>query len=182
MKGFLVIYDFVLTNGDDRGSIRLVRTYQTGKPLSKTLLENINSVLTKAFHDAGRATGENANAYVEFSKSWVKKSRKGDERLDMLLSSDFMIDEVGVLTTTDARAIAKLLLENLSFTEDWEVIFEGKPMTSPTRILASLTSLIPLLTIAHSAFQLELKYTHGNGMTTSLFTRATPSRNKSMKE
>lgn len=36
-----------------------------------------------------------------------------------------MIDEVGVLTTTDARAIAKLLLENLSFTEDWEVIFEG---------------------------------------------------------
>lgn len=120
-----MIYDFVLINGNDRGSIRPVRTYETSIPLTKILLNNINTVLAQAFNDTGRVTGENANAYVELSKSWVKKSRKGNERLDMLLTSDFMIDRIGVLDTRDVRAIAKILLNDLASTEDWEFVFEG---------------------------------------------------------
>lgn len=64
-----MIYDFVLINGNDRGSIRPVRTYETSIPLTKILLNNINTVLAQAFNDTGRVTGENANAYVELSKS-----------------------------------------------------------------------------------------------------------------
>lgn len=124
MKGSPMIYDFILINGDDRGSIRPVRTYKTENSLSKKFIESINTVLSQAFRDTGLVAGENNKAYLEFDKAWVEKS-KDDERVSMLLADGFMIDTVGSIDSQYARIIAKQLLEDLASTDDWEVIFEG---------------------------------------------------------
>jgi hypothetical protein len=119
-----MLYDFVLTNGDDRGSLRPVRTYSTKKSLSKDFIENINEVLAQALEATGRLENETEFAFVSFDPAWVEEKSSYDETLQMRLADDWMIgSNTPLISTTNARKIAHQLLTDFASTDDWAYIF-----------------------------------------------------------
>lgn len=119
-----MFYDFTLTRGDDRGSIRPVRKYEVKGKLSGSILADINKVLDLAIDASGVRQGVEQELYIEFSESWVDE-RKYDETHRMLTADYWMIEAPGTITSKSPRTIAKQLLSDLASAEDWDFLFEG---------------------------------------------------------
>ena len=119
-----MLYDFVLKNGDDRGSLRPVRTYSAKKSLSQDFIADINKVLAQALEATGRLENETEHASVSFDKSWVKEQASYDETVQMLLADEWMVETNATLnSTTNARKIAHQILTDFASTDDWAYIF-----------------------------------------------------------
>lgn len=120
-----MLYDFSLTQGDDRGSIRPVRKYETKSKLSPEMLADINKVLDLAIEASGVRQNSEQELYIDFSESWIDERKKYDETHRMLTADYWMIEAPGTITSKSARNIAKQLLSDLASAEDWDFLFEG---------------------------------------------------------
>lgn len=119
-----MLYDFTLTNGDDRGSLRPIRTYSSKKRLSEDLLKDVNTVLEQALTATGRLVDETEHAFVSFAESWVEERASYDETVQMMLADNWGIETKAPLkSATNARKIAQQLLNDFATTEDWVYIF-----------------------------------------------------------
>lgn len=119
-----MFYDFTLTRGDDRGSIRPVRKYQTKSKLPDETLADINKVLDLAIEASGVRQGVEQELYIDFSESWVDE-RNYDETHRMLTADYWMLEATGTIASKSPRTIAKQLLSDLATAEDWDFLFEG---------------------------------------------------------
>jgi hypothetical protein len=117
-----MLYDFTLTNGDDRASIMPIRRYK-GPSLKSKTIENINTLMAQALAETGLAVGEMENATLDFSPAWVEETE--DETTLMLLADSWFIPEAGKITIQAGLGIAYQILTDLAGTEDWEFLFEG---------------------------------------------------------
>jgi len=117
-----MLYDLVLINGDDRGSIMPVRRYNAPTLYEKTV-ENINLVMAQAMEETGLLTGEMSEAVLEFSPAWVEETE--DETLRMLLSDEYITDSIGTIKSHSARAIAEYILKDFAETSSWLFMFDG---------------------------------------------------------
>lgn len=120
-----MFYDFTLTRGSDRGSIRPVRKYQVKSKISDSILADINKVLDLALDASGVKRQSEGEIYPDFSKSWVDERKSYDETHQMLTADYWMIEAPGTITSKSPRTIAKQLLSDLASAEDWDFLFEG---------------------------------------------------------
>lgn len=124
-----MLYDFTLTQGDDRGSIKLIRTYESPKRLTKKQLAGINKVIEQAIEASGAAS-EGEEVFLAFDKAWVATA--SGERIEMLLSDYPVIESTGKLNSTNPHDVASQILNEFASSEDWSYYFDGDASTFRT--------------------------------------------------
>lgn len=120
-----MLYDFILTNGDDRGSILPIRRYSANS-LNEKQIQNVNTMLFQALKATGLAVGDMSNTVLSFEPAWVQESAH-DETLMMLLADSVLIESEGKIESHGAKSIALQILNDFASTEDWAFLFDGKP-------------------------------------------------------